>query len=208
MFFFCSCPQHSAVHLLCLSRSWLLSRPPHCTPRHALRAGHIVSTHSLILAPSDDRYKSAATAPYANVQMKMNSMHWGTPGCTLPACIHLFGGMMLKPAFWAHLHISAPEQQEIFRCVNSPYVRTCFIGKGTEVCGLEKATEWSDKILALGIGQSGPLFTPVVCFKVTFCVKWDWRSLSHMLDRTRLAWTLPLMSSMMMEYQTGCTGHL
>jgi len=56
---------------------------PHSVPC----SGHIVSTHSLIFTPYNDRYKFAATAPYANVQRKMNSTHCSTPGCALPSCI-------------------------------------------------------------------------------------------------------------------------
>lgn len=109
--------------------------------------GHAVSTHSLIFTPSDDRYKSAATAPYANVQMKMNSRHWGTPGCTSAACMHLFGNVMLKPAFWAHLRVSAPEQHEIFRCVNSWMLGLVFLAEEPRSLGWKKQPSGLTKFL-------------------------------------------------------------
>lgn len=43
-----------------------------------------------------------------------------------------------------------------FHVYEIPYIRTCFLGKGTKDSGLEKATERSDKILSLGIEESGP----------------------------------------------------
>lgn len=94
MFFFCSCPKHSdnvavnrGASVVFCHGVGSLSLSLYCTPHSALHSGHIVRTHSLIFTPYDDRYKFAATAPYANVQMKMNSIHCSTPGCALPSCM-------------------------------------------------------------------------------------------------------------------------
>lgn len=127
--FFCSCPKHSdnvtvnrgASVVLCHGVG-SLSHSLYCTPHSALHSGHIVSTHSLIFTPYDDRYKFAASAPYANVQMKMNSTHCSTPCCALPShmpiCIYLGIWWWHQPS--GHISISQLQNSMRLSCIWAP----------------------------------------------------------------------------------------
>lgn len=85
---------------------------------------------------------------------------------------------MATQGFWAHLYISAPEQHKILVYMSSP---TLFISKGTNISGMEKDAEWSDKILPLGMGESGQWFLTylstdsfqscTLCLNETFMLK-------------------------------------
>lgn len=130
-------------------RAGSLSHALYCTPHSVLYSGYIVSTHSLIFSPYDDRYNFFATAPYANVWMKMTSMHCSTPGCALPS----YNPVFIYVAIWRHkvsgpTSISQLQNSIRFWCIWVPLLcllakEPTFLGWKRMQSGLTKFCPWA-----------------------------------------------------------------